>query len=202
MKQLFKTIEELIPTLPGWCDVEKAQTLAALVIALRPKVSLELGVYAGRSLFALALAHKHLGHGIAYGIDPWDNVAASEGYTEANRDWWMKQDLEALYRATIEKTLELSIGNVTSIVRRKSDDFEIDKPIDLLHVDGLHTEQAVRDVMRFAPKVPVGGIVVMDDTSWQNSGDAPVARAVDTLKKMGFQSLYLLGTGEVFQRVK
>jgi predicted O-methyltransferase YrrM len=202
MKQLFEQIEQLTPTLPGWCDVNKAQTLAALVIALKPSRSCEIGVYGGRATLAMALAHKLIGKGQVVAIDPWSNDAATEGYVGENREWWANQDLETIYKGFIKKSFELSVSNVLMVMRHRSSEVSIPWAIDLLLVDGQHTEEAERDVIKFAPNVPVGGIVVMDDTGWTNGDDAPVARAVELLKTMGFVSLYPLGTGEVFQRVK
>lgn len=202
MNELFKEIEYLIPRLPGWCDVEKANVMANLVLGLRPKISAELGVYGGRSFFPMAMAHKHLAYGTCIGIDPWSNEAATEGYTGANKEVWKNDDLERIFNMFDKTRIELGVGNVTQIHRKKSDDVEPPKFIGLLHVDGQHTEQAVRDVQRYASNVLIGGICVMDDLGWSNDGDQPVLRAVSELENLGFIELYKLGTGAVFQRVK
>lgn len=200
MTQLFQQLEKLIPKLPGWASVDKAQRMAAMVVALRPSVSVEIGVFGGRSFFGLALAHKLLGHGLAIGIDPWSTEAAIEGYEGDNLKWWSEQSLDSIHDGFINAIRLNSVQNVTNIIRKKSDDVEPPSPIDLLHVDGQHSEQAVRDVKRFAASVREGGLVILDDTSWKNGEDAPVQRAVHVLLEMGFRSLYPLETGEVFQR--
>jgi hypothetical protein len=200
MKELFNRLDEITPSLHGWGDANKAQTLAAMVVAIRPTVSLEIGIYGGRTFFGLALAHKFIGHGMAIGIDPWSNAAASEGYEGDNLEFWKTCPLDTIYESFIQKVSEFGVQNVTTIHRMKSDDAPLPDEIGVLHLDGQHTEQAVRDVLRFAPKVHVGGIVIMDDTEWKNLGDAPVHRAVSELKAMGFKELYPLGTGAVFQR--
>ena len=204
MKELFEQIESLVPTLQGWTTVEKAHHLCALVVALKSKVSLEIGVYDGRSFFAMALAHKKLGHGTVIGVDPWSPAAACEGYSGENGKFWQATPLELYYNNVQDKIHKLGVQNVSIIMRQKSDDVDMSviPTLDVFHCDGQHTEQAVRDVKRFAPKVRVGGVCIMDDTGWSNSGDMPVRRAVDQLKSMGFVSLYPLGDGEVFQRVK
>lgn len=202
MIEVLQNLEKILPDLDGWADVTKAQRLACLVFAIRPDVSVEIGVFGGRSFYGLALAHKHLGHGMAIGIDPWSNAAAMEGYEGGNQKYWQELNLNEIhdkFMATLEKQ---SVLNVTKIIRQKSDEVEPPEIIDLLHVDGQHTEQAVRDVARFAANVRMGGFVIMDDTSWTNGEDAPIQRAVALLKDMGFDSLYPLGTGEVFQRIK
>ncbi len=45
---LFAQIEELVPKLDGWCVPEKACDFAAIILALRPALSVEVGVWGGR----------------------------------------------------------------------------------------------------------------------------------------------------------
>lgn len=202
MTSIFQQLDSLIPPLAGWTDVEKSKRMAAIVLALRPDVSIETGVYAGRSFFGIALAHKFLGHGMAWGIDPWSNAAAVDGYEGENRKFWEENPLEQIYQDFIKRTHELALDNVVKIIRAKSDDVTPPDVIDLYHCDSQHTEQAVTEVNRFASRVRVGGIVVMDDCGWRNGDDAPVMRAVTRLREIGFKPLYDLGTGSVFQRTR
>lgn len=203
MIALFQKISEVVPTRGQWCEGDKANRLAAIVLALKPSVTVEIGVYLGGSFLPMALAHKHLGHGVVVGIDPWSNAAAEEGYEGDNRKWWGNVvDLEAIYQDFIKCVHLLGVDNVTDIRRAKSDDVEPPPIIDVLHVDGQHTEQAVRDVRRFGSKVRIGGVVVMDDTDWANGEDRPVRRAEQWLIDNGFSMLYTLGTGAVYERVK
>jgi predicted O-methyltransferase YrrM len=202
MSNLFQKLTDVIPTLDGWGGVQKAHTLAAMVLAIRPNVSVEIGVYGGQSFFGLALAHKEIGKGIAIAIDPWTNEAAMEGYSGVNRDFWQGNPMDVIYERFKQNVVELSVGNVVRVVRKKSDDAEVPDLIDILHIDGQHTDQATKDVKRFAANVRFGGILVMDDMGWVNDGDAPVERAAALLPDMGFNTLYPLGTGAVFQRVR
>lgn len=202
MHTLFAKISHLTPTLEGWCTVEKAQTLAALVVALRPKVIYEIGVYAGRSFFPMAMALKEVGSGKLVGVEPWDNSVAAVGYVGDNKTFWHTSvDFNRIKSGYDAKFKELELEGFALVFQGKSDDVT-PVEMDLLHIDGQHTEQAIRDVERFAPFVRVGGIIVMDDVDWRNDGDAPVKRSVDVLKNMGFVELYPLGTGAVFQRIK
>lgn len=189
MTPLFRQIEGLIPTLQGWATVAKAQHLASMVIALHAKTSVEIGVFSGRSLFGMALAHKHIGHGHVIGIDPWTSAAATEGYTGENRDWWGSLSLEKFYQDFVRKVSELGCNNVVSIQRKKSDDATLPETIDLCHCDGQHSEQALRDVKRYAPKIRVGGLIVLDDMTWVNNGIVPVPIAADWLRQNGFIEL-------------
>lgn len=199
MIELFKKIAEVQPKLPGWCPPEKAQVLASLVIAFRPAVTVEIGIFGGSSFIPMAMAHKEVG-GIAIGIEPWDKKAAIEAQDSAvNRAWWDAQDLEAIYHNFMHNLETLGLNDHVEIHRRTSDQAGVPNAIGILHVDGGHNDQAVRDTARFAPHVLVGGFVVLDDLNW--TGGA-VGRAEQRLIQMGFRKLYPLGTGAVYQRCR
>lgn len=200
MKNLFNTIASMQPRFPGWCTPEKAITLASMVVALRPVVSLEIGVYGGSSFFPLALAHKAIGRGIVVGVDPWDIHVAIAAQTEPeSREWWANQDLEGIYRSVVSTISELGLQEHAKIHRRKSADIDIPPTIGLLHIDGAHNDEAVRDVVRFCSHVEIGGVVVMDDLNWVGGGPA---RAAQRLVQMGFNHLYKIQDGAVFQRIR
>ncbi len=103
-----------------------------LVELLKPKVTVDLGVDFGFSTFSLAYANT----GEIYGID------------------WFQGDEHTGYRDTMHSVLELysdvkksySIPDITFV---RGDFNEIakvwTKPIDILHIDGLHTYDAVKN---------------------------------------------------------
>lgn len=200
MTSIFQQIETIkSPPYHGWCSIAKGQTLAALVLALRPKVCVEIGVWGGMSLFPMALAIKELGTGIVWGIDPWAASASVVGQVHAaDQDFWGKQAPHDLVYADFMKRLdEFGIQNCVRVIRSKSDDVEPPSEIGLLHIDGNHSDQAVKDVTRFAPNCPTGAICVMDDIGWSGGG---VERAVAKLQSMGWRRLYSLEAGAVYQR--
>lgn len=200
MIELFNQIADVQPKLPGWCPPEKASILASIVLCYRPALSVEIGIYGGSSFIPIALAHKAIGTGMALGIEPWDKKAAIEAQTtNEDRAWWDGQDLDGLCSMFMNKLHDLGLDNVTKIIRRKSDDVDVPPQIGLLHVDGAHSDQAVRDTVRFGQQVMIGGFVVMDDENWKGGG---VQRAILRLTQMGFKRLYPIGTGAVFQRVR
>ena len=200
--KLFADIESVIADrvrYPGWCELPKAVTLVSAIMALRPAVTVEIGVFGGSSLIPMALAHREIGIGTVIGIDPWSSVAASEGYTGDHLIWWGKTvDLEKVYQEFMQRIAELQLTNCVQIVRSTSDAFTPPQTIDLLHIDGQHSDQAVRDVERYASRVRVGGMVFSDDINWVGGG---VLRSVAKLKTMGFRELYRAGTGGMFQRI-
>ena len=200
MTTLFSAIQDLVPRCHGWCSVVKAQALAAAVLTLRPKVSVEIGVFGGRSLLPMALAHKETGIGTIIGIDPWSNSASAQG--QLNPDdlsFWSTCDHEAIYRDFTERVQLTGTGDVINIIRSRSDDVRPPKVIDLAHLDGNHGEQALRDAKRFTPNIRVGGLCFLDDLDW--SGGA-VRKAEQFIQSIGFTMLYSMDTGAMYQRVK
>lgn len=198
MTNLFTQIAQLVPRLHGWATPEKCQMLAASVITLRPEISVIIGVWGGRDTFAMGLAHKELGRGRVIGIDPWVAVASVVGQDNANRDWWQSANHEIVYRDFLEKRGELGLNDVVSVQRMISDYFEPPKRIGLLVIDGNHGPQAGRDVDRYAPNVPVGGLCLMDDIGWEGGH---VKRASANLCTMGFVSLYEVDSSIMYQRI-
>lgn len=198
--ELFKTIDKSVAVCPGWCTPEKARTIALLILGLKPSVSVEIGVFGGRSAIPIALAHKYLNHGEVICIDPWDNKAASSGYDKENSAWWKAVDMDEIYKSFMINVVKFETTKFMNIQRVPSDAFNPPENIGFLHVDGQHTDQAIRDVQRFASKVYPGGIVVMDDIHWENEGRREVGMAAEWLRFNGFTELFALGTGAVFQR--
>jgi predicted O-methyltransferase YrrM len=201
---LFARIAALYPDdhkqsrLGGWCELDKALTLASLVVALRPKVSLEIGVWTGASAIPMAMAHHAIDFGALIAIDPWDPRVSIENEVAANVEWWGQQDHEAVYQKFLAELRGSRAQNYCTVQRRRSDDAMFPQVLDLIHIDGSHTMQAVKDVERYATRVRVGGVCVMDDIKWDGGG---VTAACARLKELNFVELYPLGTGAVFQRV-
>lgn len=198
MSNLHGRIAALVPRVTGWCSPEKAQDLALAVIKLRASVTVEIGVWGGRSCLPMALAHQEQNHGVVWAIDPWSPAASSEGYEKVNADWWGAQNHEAVYRVFLAHLKDQGLEQFVKVIRQKSDDVEPPQVVDILHLDGQHTDQAVRDIERFAPRVRVGGFVFVDDINWSGGG---VARSVEKLLSMGFVKIFDRDTGAMFERV-
>lgn len=182
---LFDKVEQS-QSLPGWCGLIKARTLAALVLALRPSVSVEIGVFGGRGFAPMALAHREVG-GIVIGIDPWDSKASIEGQLPKDVEWWGQLDhsmIEHSFRSYLHQS---GLENVAKIIKARSDDVEPPAEIGLLSIDGNHSEVSVRDARRFGSRVKEGGICVVDDLNWATGGPF---KSLATLESLGFVELY------------
>jgi predicted O-methyltransferase YrrM len=197
MSNLQAKIAAIVPTITGWCTPEKAQDLALAIIKSRSSVTVEIGVWGGRSAIPMALAHTEQKHGIVWAIDPWSPQASTEGYDTVNANWWGSQNHEAVYQGFLLSLKAAGVEQYVKVIRQKSDDVEPPEKIDVLHIDGQHTDQAVKDVERFASRVVPSGFVFVDDIQWSGGG---VGRAVERLLAMGFVKVFDRDTGAMFQR--
>ena len=126
-----------------------------LVAAIRPGVIVELGVYNGLSFFTFCQALvEHDIDGVAYGVDCWEGDEHTDAYDDSiYRD--VASHARDHYRG-ISYLLQMLFNDA---LRHFEDD-----SIDLLHIDGLHTYEAVReDFTNWYPKVKPGGIVLFHD---------------------------------------
>ncbi len=197
--ELFRQIEEVFPSITGWCSLQRAQELAAMVIALRPFRSCIIGVWGGKDTIPLAMAHRAIGYGKVIAVDPWQAEASVVGQDQANVDWWGDQQKhELVYQRFLDLVNQHGLSDWVDIRRQKSDDVQITEALKFLGVDGNHGPQAVVDVNRFAPLVPIGGIVYLDDLHW--TGGA-VEQAEQALLLQGFIRSHTRDTGAFYQRV-
>jgi hypothetical protein len=194
---VFQRISEWIPKPPDWCSEVKAHAFAAAVLALRPEVIVEIGVWKGTSCIPFALACREVGKGIVHAIDPWSANASIEGLTGENLDWWSKINHDAIHAEFIGHIKHFWLQDIIRIHRQKSDDMIPPDGIGILHLDGNHSAQAIRDVDRFARNVVPGGLCFMDDLDWANG---TVKTAAGNLEAMGFRKMYDLEKGAMFQR--
>lgn len=163
-----------MPKMDGWCSIEKATMMANLVIKHQPVSALEIGVFAGRSLFAIGMAMKHNGFGRVVGIDPWSTEASVKGFENdaPNRDWWKQLDHNSIYQQCKMHLNSLGLDKHVSLFPNTSQQAtELLKAVqfswDMVHIDGNHsTEQALFDVEHFVPDVKTNGIVMLDDLDW------------------------------------
>lgn len=156
-----------IKQLDGWCSDFKASTLMDLVWFMQPKVVVEIGVFGGKSLVPMGFALKQLGGGMAYGIDPWSAAASAEGMDGENKSWWSSIDHGAILRKLENKITEFQLDNYITLVQATSADAPAIANIDILHIDGNHSNDASYfDAIKWVPLVRRGGIIIFDDLTW------------------------------------
>jgi hypothetical protein len=126
-----------------------------LVEALRPRVVVELGVHSGNSYCAFLQAVQSLElTSQCYGIDHWRGDEHSDHYDDdVYAELCSYHDplygtFSSLIRATFEEALL----------------YVADGSVDLLHIDGFHTYEAVaKDFSDWLPKVSSRGVVLFHD---------------------------------------
>ena len=128
-----------------------------IVREARPSVFVELGVWRGDSYFAFCEAVRKAGLSTkCYGIDSW------EGDEQAGLLTGDTYDRLSAYH-------DPQYGSFSKLMRMR---FDAALPsfangsIDLLHIDGLHTYEAVKhDFETWLPKLSASGVVLFHDTA-------------------------------------
>lgn len=138
---------------PSW--IEHIPFAFWIVDALKPHTFVELGTQSGNSYSAFAQAVQRGGLGTAcYAIDTWTGDAQAGRFDETVFEEWSAfherhfSTFSRLVRATFDEACPMFGAN----------------SIDLLHIDGLHTYDAVRhDFETWLPKVSGRGVVLLHD---------------------------------------
>lgn len=126
-----------------------------IIDVIKPKTVVELGVHTGTSYFAFCQAIKTLNiNSACYGVDTWKGDEHAGFYSDTifnNVSSWNDQHysrFSTLIRATFDEAKQ----------------FFLDSSIDLLHIDGYHTYEAVKHDFEFwLPKLAPNAIVLFHD---------------------------------------
>ena len=127
-----------------------------LIRNLQPKMIVELGTYNGISFFSFCQAVKDARYDThLYAVDTWQGDKHS-GFYEEDVFQVVREIKEDFYPG-------LNIHLLRKTFDEALDEFE-DDSIDLLHIDGLHTYEAVRhDFETWFSKVKKTGIILLHD---------------------------------------
>ena len=169
----------------GGSSVFKGVLMGSLIASEGLRTAVEIGVHRGRSLVALAVAERAVG-GHAWGIDPYaltaypDPTMGGAGPAGvrrlAARCTTSRRRSATRGRRSPRNGLDGCCTLLQGTAAEAAPRFA-PASIDLLHVDGNHSEASVRDdLQRYLPLVRPGGIVVVDDISWRS-----VRRAAEPL---------------------
>ncbi len=133
-----------------------------LISALRPSILVELGTHLGESYFAFcqAITESEI-DGKAYAVDTWQGDIHTGAYGNE-----VFEEIAAYNQSRYAEFSQL----MRMLFDEAIEHFESES-IDLLHIDGVHTYEAVRhDFETWWPKVRRGGIVLLHDTFERNAG--------------------------------
>lgn len=128
-----------------------------LVEKLRPSVIVELGTHTGNSFFSFCQAVKNVGlNSKVFAIDLWTGDPHAGFYNNE-----IYEDVHSYQQSQYPKIGYLIKKDFNEAVK----DF-IDESIDCLHIDGLHTYEAVKnDFETWLPKLKNDAIVLFHDTN-------------------------------------
>jgi O-antigen biosynthesis protein len=128
-----------------------------MVRRYRPQVIVELGTHMGLSALAMGLALRDLGEGgRLFAVDSWEGDPQAGLYSNQ------------VYDTFLDRIEKLGLGSTIIPLKMYFDEArdKIPTPIDLLHIDGLHTWEAVNhDFDTFGPLVRPGGLVIFHDVN-------------------------------------
>jgi len=137
-----------------------------LVGRLRPRVIVELGTYSGSSFAAFCQAVQAAGiDAQCYGIDLWEGDIHMGKFDEA-----LFREISGYVGARYPGVAHLLREDFNSAVRQFADG-----SVDLLHIDGTHTYEAVaNDFHTWLPKLSSRSVVLFHDVNvnYENTGPA------------------------------
>jgi predicted O-methyltransferase YrrM len=134
-----------------------------LIRNLEPETFVELGTYYGSSMssFAQGVKDGNLSTKI-YAIDSWEGDENAGFYGN-----YVYEHTQALVKKYYP---ELNINLVKKYFDKALMDFE-DKSIDIIHIDGLHTYEAVKkDYQDWLPKMKTDGVMLFHDIFVEEHG--------------------------------
>ncbi|MGI8807511.1 MAG: class I SAM-dependent methyltransferase [Acidimicrobiales bacterium] len=155
--------------IPGWLDKAQASILYHLAVG-GPGTGevVEIGSYLGRSAAVLAAALRARGSGVLTAIDPHDGNRGLPGTEDPNLSTY------PLFQHHLRQyQLEDYVDGVVASSVEAARDWS--RPVRLLYLDGLHTEDAVHaDLAAWGPHMEDTGVMVIDDYDYFEG----IARAV------------------------
>ncbi len=133
-----------------------------LTETMKPETFVELGTYSGNSYFAFCQAVKDLQLSAkCFAADTWQG------------DRHVGQYGTEVYQR-VKEINEKEFSAFSELMPMRFDDALhrfCDGSIDLLHIDGTHTYEAVKnDFTNWFPKVKQGGVILMHDTTVRKEG--------------------------------
>lgn len=128
-----------------------------LIRNVAPSKIVELGTHKGTSLFSMAQAIKDENINCQLiGVDTWQGDINTGGYNTETVLGSVKAIIKKYYSSVDIQLMQMFFDEALAKTA--------DKSIDILHIDGLHTYEAVKhDFETWLPKLKENGIVLLHD---------------------------------------
>ncbi len=175
---LKKEVCDNISDIRGWCSQEKALHFIDLVLEVKPQLCVEIGVYAGASIYPVASALQFLGKGIVIAIDPWDIIECirylDPDIHRTDLKWWVRQNMDNVYFEFLNLVRRCEFETVCLPIRATAERAAcLVGEIDILYLDGNHDGcMVLQDVRCYLPKVKSGGYIWLNDATWTDFAPA------------------------------
>jgi hypothetical protein len=146
-----------------------------LIKELSPKVFVELGTHTGTSYFTFCQSVDEAGLGTkCYAVDTWRGDEHAGHYDDQIFQQVSQYNSENY--ATFSQLMRMTFDEAAT--------YFTDQSVELLHIDGLHTYEAVRsDFEKWLPKMAAGGLILFHDTNVRERGFG-VWKLLDELKEL------------------
>lgn len=165
-----------------WSSREMKQELYNLVIKCHNEFkdtelcSVQLGVFAGATLFPMAMAHKFVNNGHVNGIDTWGYAASLDGKNHPDVDmFWRGMDFERIYSEFQTRCQMEEWSGFAAYFRlntKNAHELFADESVTLLHQDSAHNvETIVAEIKAWSPKIKKGGYWVISAANWGEAVD-------------------------------
>jgi MMP 1-O-methyltransferase len=161
-------------TVNGWVSGTPAKTMALASYHLPDNATVvEVGVFMGRSTVLLAAPRRLRGNGKVHSVDAFD--CSGDDYSSPHYASELKStgldSLEAVFRQNLKRMkldawVDVHKGSSSSIASMWK------QPIDLLLLDGDHSQKGAREAYEaWIPFLKLGGIIVLQNTGDRVYGD-------------------------------
>lgn len=164
---LYESLVETAPVRPQWIEfppswIGHVPFVSWLIPTLQPQLVVELGTHSGNSYFAMCQAVKeHQLPTQCVAVDTWQGDEHASFYDESIYAQVSQRNAREYgeFSTLLKMTFDQALAEVA------------DGSVDLLHIDGMHTYEAVRhDFMTWLPKMRKTGVVLLHDTQVDERG--------------------------------
>lgn len=192
---------QAVAKIKGWLSTGEAELLYDVAHDAKGPI-VEIGSCYGRSTAALALGSMQGSYQPVYavdsfiGVDPKDRPAS-----DGDNPGWACSSPELL-RSNLDAA---GVNGLVTIVPKKSADAADDVPdgVDVLFIDGAHDfDSVINDIALYAPKVRIGGRVVLHDATLKDKGVLDALDVTLTRDALRWQPICRVDSAVIFERIK